>query len=319
MEREARRDRRARFDLEPLEGRELMSAGSLPGIKPGDLEHRQLHAVDARPSNIHSIPEPVHLSGDHPLRALARVTKPARSAITAVVAAGPDANGSVTITGQTYRRAKVSLDIQADGTIEQTVRANAGGEFQLTLTVGFGNTPIRLSETARGHRPTSTTLTVNRPQPTAPPPPTSPQPPANLPVGDFRYIYSQYAGEIVTDDLTLSFALDGSGQLHYAIETFEDPYSPDNPFNPNPVELDLWVANGRWEANGTGAEFIGQCTYTRTNNADPSLNTKEIFNVAWVFPYLELNQGLLDVTLPADFGKPLGPNGPTQNLALSRI
>jgi hypothetical protein len=319
MERETRRDRRARFDLEPLEGRELMSAGSLPGIKPGHVEHRHLHATDPRRSHIRSIPMPVYLSGDHPLRALTRVPKPARPAITAMVATGPDANGSVTITGQTYRRAKVSLDIQADGTIEHTVRANANGQFQFTITVGFGDTPMRLSETARGHRPTSTTLTVNRPQPTTSPPPGPTQPTANLPVGDFQYVYSEYGGEILTDDFRLSFALDGSGQLHYAIETFEDPYSPDNPFNPNPVELDLWVANGRWEADGSGAEFIGQCTYTRTNNADPSLNTHETFNVDWVFPYLKLNQGVLDVTLPADFGKPLSPNGPTQNIALSRV
>jgi hypothetical protein len=189
-----------------LDGRELMSVAALPAIRPGHHEHRHVHPTTQRPHRVHSFQEPLRNFDPPPIRALARVPK---STITAVVAAGPDANGSVTITGQTYRRAKVGLDLQADGTIQQTARANSKGQFQFTFTVGFGSTPVRLSATAHGHKATSTTLTVNRippPIPTSPPIPTpTPTPtPADLPIGAFQFVHSVTDGEyVITNQLRL--------------------------------------------------------------------------------------------------------------------
>src|SRR5262249_13420705 len=60
-------------------------------------------------------------------------------------------------------RASVGLALQASGTIVKTTKADAKGRFQLTFTAGFGMTPVRVSATAKGKKPASTTLTVNRP------------------------------------------------------------------------------------------------------------------------------------------------------------
>jgi hypothetical protein len=308
MERETRRDRRARCELETLEGRKLMSAGSAPGMKPGQIERRQLLATDPQPAEIKSIPMAVRLSDHPPLRALTRVHKPAKRAITAVVTAGPDANGSVTISGRSYPGANVSLDLQADGTIEQTVKADAKGRFQFTFTVAFGSTPVRLSATAHGHRPTSTTLTVD-----------CTQPPANLLVGTFGYTYSEYGGEIVTNQLWLTFEANGSGEIQYALRTDEDPFAPYNPFSPDPVQTDYWDWKGQWEVHGSQLEFVGQCMYTRTNTAEPSLDTQYNYNDDLLFPYYLLDQGKLYLTLADEFGTILSPNGPTRNIILSTI
>jgi hypothetical protein len=173
VERKTRRDRRARFDLEALEGRKVMSAGSGTGINLEHLESRRLLAAAPQQVEISSIPKAVHLSAHHPLLTL-EAPKPVKPAITAAVT-GPHANGSVTFSGRTFPKAKVSLVLQAGGTIERTVKANAVGQFHVTCTVGFGSTPVRLVATAPGHRATSTTLTVTRIRPpvTLPPAPPS--------------------------------------------------------------------------------------------------------------------------------------------------
>jgi membrane-associated phospholipid phosphatase/sugar lactone lactonase YvrE len=102
------------------------------------------------------------------LTALKKTPKPPKPLITASVTAGPNAAGSVTVAGKTYARAKVNLDIGANGSIDQTVKASSKGLYQVTFTIGFGSTPVLLSATASGHKATSTTLTVNRPD-TVPP------------------------------------------------------------------------------------------------------------------------------------------------------
>ena len=95
--------------------------------------------------------------------------KPApKPKITAIVAAGPNATGAVTVTGKTYAKAKVKVDVGANGSIDQTVKANAKGVYQVSFTVGFGGTQVKLSATAPGHKATATTLMVNRPD-TVPP------------------------------------------------------------------------------------------------------------------------------------------------------
>jgi hypothetical protein len=157
MERETRRDRRARLAPETLEGRELMSVAALPAVKPGHHEYRLVQPTTPRPHQVHS----------------ARVPKPATPAIAAGVST-PDPFGEVTIVGQTYSRAMVRLAHQANGVILQTIRAAANGRFHFNAIVGFGSTPLSLSVTAHGHRPTSIVLPVVRVRPQANPAPGTP-------------------------------------------------------------------------------------------------------------------------------------------------
>jgi hypothetical protein len=102
-----------------------------------------------------------------------------KATFTGVVINGPDANGLVIISGTTYRRARVSLDLGDKGTNEETVRADRGGRFQFTVTVGFGSTPVRLSATAHGHRAAAGILTVNRSRPQVLTPPSTPSTTSN--------------------------------------------------------------------------------------------------------------------------------------------
>jgi hypothetical protein len=235
-------------------------------------------------------------------------------AITAVVAAGPDANGSVTIVGRTYRRAKVSLDLEADGTIEQTTKAKAKGQFQFTFTVGFGSTPVRLFATAHGHRPTSIALTVNRTEPLPSPSPGTPQPAANLPVGVWDYYYSEIATRIVSTKLRLTIHADTTGTLEFAILTQQ-------PFDPSSDQLVHWIFTGNFAAHGSDLVFDGQGTVTETYGQDPSMNRTYSLNLHLDNPYFgEVNQGtILDLTLDEQFGEILSPAGPTRNIALSKI
>jgi hypothetical protein len=303
-----------------------MSAGSGPG---------RLFYIGPQPSEINSIPkavrhhdgprhdalkvapEPVqpaitaaHL-GHITARSLAARAQPA---ITAVVAAGPDANGSVTILGRTYRRAKVSLDVQADGTIEQTTKANAKGQFHFTFTVGFGGTPVRLFATAHGHRPTSITLTVNRTESLPSPSPGTPQPAANLPVGVWDYYYSEIASRIVSNKLTLTINADTTGTIEFAILTQQ-------PFDPSAEQLVHWLFTGNFAAHGSDLVFDGQGTVTETDAQDPSMDRTYSLDLHLDNPYFgEVNQGtMLDLTLDAQFGEVLSPSGPTRNIALSKI
>src|SRR5436309_1208666 len=78
--------------LEPLESRELLTIGTASEIE-GTLKA-------------------AGLLGAHPIHELKKkVPKPA---IKAAVTAGPDAAGSVTVSGTTYPKAKVTLDVNAD-------------------------------------------------------------------------------------------------------------------------------------------------------------------------------------------------------------
>jgi hypothetical protein len=90
------------------------------------------------------------------------VPRPATPAV-AVAASIPDETGFVSIIGQTYRKAKVRLALEANGMILQTIRADANGLFHFNTTVGFGRTQMRLFVTAQdGHRRTSIILPVVR-------------------------------------------------------------------------------------------------------------------------------------------------------------
>jgi hypothetical protein len=307
VKRETRHDRRARLEVQTLEGRELMSAGLVTGINPGHVEHRHLHPRAPRPQHNHPIPTRLHPFDNPPLRALARVPKPATPAIAGTVTA-PDGNGSVTLTGQTYRRAKVSL--QVNGTNVQTTRSNAKGMFQFTFTVGPGSTTVGLSATAHGHRPTSTTMTVN--SNTDPPPPPKP---SDLPLGSWDFTYEQIASREVTNKLTLTIPRNGPGRLEYAILT------RDLPFDSSTEHLVHWVYVGNWSVEGSHLKFSGQGTITETNRANPSTNRTYTVNGYFDFPYaqVEKNGTFLDIVLDQQFGLVLSPGGPTRNLAMKKI
>jgi hypothetical protein len=88
--------------------------------------------------------------------------------ITAAVTAGPSSSGLVTISGKTYAKASVTLQVVSTGATQPVVKASTKGVYQISFTVGYGNTLVQLTAKAPGHKPTSTTLTVNRPD-TVPP------------------------------------------------------------------------------------------------------------------------------------------------------
>src|SRR4051794_14152835 len=96
-----RRSLRLRLALEPLEARQLLATAGKVG--PAALAA----ALSAPPQALHARKKP---------------PKPVNPATPATVTAGPDANGSVTLSGKTYPKAKVNLDLQANGTIEQTAK-----------------------------------------------------------------------------------------------------------------------------------------------------------------------------------------------------
>jgi hypothetical protein len=82
--------------------------------------------------------------------------------------AGPDANGSATITGKTYARANVLVDVNADGSIDQSVKANNRGIFSFNVQVGYGSSPVQVTGKLRGKKPATTSIVLNRPDTVAP-------------------------------------------------------------------------------------------------------------------------------------------------------
>ena len=108
------------------------------------------------------------------LHELAKKKKVPPPAITVSAVSSPSASGSVTITGQTYDKAKVSLFIGGGKKAALTVKASKKGLFQLTYAFGYGSTAVRLTTTAAGHKAASLTLTVNRAKPGPPAPPAPP-------------------------------------------------------------------------------------------------------------------------------------------------
>jgi hypothetical protein len=254
---------------------------------------------------------------------MARVPGPAAPAITAAVTT-PDGNGSVTLTGQTYRRAKVGL--QVNGTNVQTTRSNARGRFLLTFTVGPGSTTVRVSATAHGHRPTSITMTVNRtqtptnqpgnPQP-GNPQPGNPQPAVNFPPGTYQLFDPTSDGQdTLKTEITLTVDSHGSGTMQFVMQTL------DYPFDMSSLETNEWDWKGQWKANGSGLEFVGSGTRTRTSVSNPSLNGRWSFLTDMVFPFYQWNpgQGTLDLILSDDFGSGVpGPKGQTRKVILTKI
>ena len=124
------------------------------------LEERRLLATNARPDQLEVDWRAVSLAGLLAIEAHKKKAPP--PAITALLIAGPNASGQTTISGKTYAKATVTLQVGA-GAPGPTAKANAKGVFQFKFSVGFGSTTVHLSATAKGHKPASTTLSVNRP------------------------------------------------------------------------------------------------------------------------------------------------------------
>ena len=134
-----------------------------------NVEERTLLTAGVLATSVTEGPRAAGLFDPGGLETLKRKPKPPpKPNITATVTAGPSASGLVTVTGKTYAKAKVTLEFVATGAALPRVKANAKGVYRISFTVGIGSTLVKLSATAPGHKPTSTTLTVNRPD-TVPP------------------------------------------------------------------------------------------------------------------------------------------------------
>src|SRR5581483_11808757 len=99
---------------------------------------RQLLTAGSGRDEVHSALAlgPLHLAGVEALKA----KKTPKPQITATVTAGPTSSGSVTVSGKTFAKAKVTLDIGANGSIDQTVKASKSGLYTFTFNVGFAST-----------------------------------------------------------------------------------------------------------------------------------------------------------------------------------
>ena len=75
----------------------------------------------------------------------------------------PGAGGTTVISGKLTPRAKLKLDIGANGSIEQVVKANKKGLFQFTFQVGYGTTLVEVIGPNSGKRPRIGELNVVRP------------------------------------------------------------------------------------------------------------------------------------------------------------
>jgi hypothetical protein len=184
--------------------------------------------------------------------------------------------------------------------IANPVRSFGHRPLQAAMRLPNRVTPvITAAVTAPGHKAITTTLTVS----------STPNPQAGtLPRGAFQYYYSEYGGGIVTNQLRVDFYGDQTGEIQYALQSTDTGTT------------DYWVWLGRWTVHGSTLEFVGRGTRTRSSRI-PSWNLHYSFNADLKFSFFQLVQGgmTLDLTLADEFGKILGPNGPTRNIALSKI
>jgi hypothetical protein len=122
----------------------------------------------------------------------------------------PDAHGTITISGKTYPEARVTLDPPGDGAPEQTVKADAQGDYTFTFQVGFGKTRVRIDAEApppaAAMLPISTTLIVNRPR-------------LVVPSGTSGSPETQsQGGSQLPANSALASAIDGWGRARFAVD-----------------------------------------------------------------------------------------------------
>ena len=107
--------------------------------------------------------------GDEAPVLAAKPRKPAKPIVLPLkLVESPGASGAAVISGKLTARAKLKLDIGANGSIEQTVKANKKGVFQFTFHVGYGTTPVEVIGPNSGKRPRIGELNVVRRDTTPP-------------------------------------------------------------------------------------------------------------------------------------------------------
>lgn len=133
---------RRRFRLESLEGRVVLSSGLQLGDSAG-------HHVAAM---VHRIARPKQVNPNLVLR----------------IADGPNQDGQITLQGHTYGRALVHLDLDGNGTVDQTVKADRKGNFTAIENVAYGVTTISAKASVGAKTTAAISLAVNRPDTVAP-------------------------------------------------------------------------------------------------------------------------------------------------------
>ena len=117
---------------------------------------------------------PVEASDSLPI--LSRTGRAKPPDITATQSGQAGSDGTLLITGHTYKKAKVQLDIGANGSVEQTTRSDRRGNFKFTLHVDFGQTHIRIVARLKGKKPAKIDVSADRPTPAPVPPQVPPVP-----------------------------------------------------------------------------------------------------------------------------------------------
>jgi hypothetical protein len=139
----------------------------------------------------------------------------------------------------------------------------------------------------------------------------------NIPPGTYELFDPTSDGqETLKDVLTVTVDTQGSGTMQFVTQTL------DYPFDMSSLETNEWDWKGQWKADGSGLEFVGSGTRTRTSVSNPSLNGRWSFLTNMVFPFYQWDpgQGALDLILSDDFrpGVP-GPQGSTMKVILRKI
>ena len=80
----------------------------------------------------------------------------------------PGADSTTIVGGKLTAKAKVKLDLGADGSIEQVVKADKKGRFQFRFNVGYGTTLVEVIGPKVGRRDHIGMLKIVRPDPRPP-------------------------------------------------------------------------------------------------------------------------------------------------------
>src|SRR5262249_16848301 len=80
----------------------------------------------------------------------------------------PGANGQAILGGKTKPKSLLKLDVGADGSIEQTVKADKKGMFQFKVSVGFGSTDVKVIGPGKASKAPVGHLSIVRPDRIAP-------------------------------------------------------------------------------------------------------------------------------------------------------
>jgi hypothetical protein len=137
-----RRSRSAQPRIESLESRTLLDHGARPALFAPLFAYLETRPWLTRPSGLDEAPV-----------AVPKVRKPPQPIVLPLTLVQPPAaDGTTTVAGTTTPRAKLKLDVGADGSIEQVVKADKKGRFQFTFHVGYGTTLVEVIGPKSGRR-----------------------------------------------------------------------------------------------------------------------------------------------------------------------